>query len=181
VAFDNTLGAARSGEAWALAELYRQFHPSVLGYLRLWQPTEAEDLAADVFVAVAERICRFEGKQAAFRSWVFAIAYRRLMDHRRRLGRRRSEATPADRLTELAVGGDAECDALVEIGTGSALSRIAALPPAQAEVLLLRIVCDLSVDHVAGIVGRRPGTVRVLQHRALRRLANDLAMEPVSS
>jgi DNA-directed RNA polymerase specialized sigma24 family protein len=31
------------------------------------------------------------------------------------------------------------------------------------------------VAEVAAIVGKRPGTVRVLQHRGLRRLADDLA------
>jgi DNA-directed RNA polymerase specialized sigma24 family protein len=30
------------------------------------------------------------------------------------------------------------------------------------------------VDDVARVTGRRPGTVRVLQHRALRRLADRL-------
>jgi RNA polymerase sigma-70 factor (ECF subfamily) len=48
------------------------------------------------------------------------------------------------------------------------------LPPDQAEVVLLRVVADLSVEHVAGIMGRSPGSVRVLQHRPLRRLQKNL-------
>ena len=49
------------------------------------------------------------------------------------------------------------------------------LPPDQAEIILLRVVAGLPVEEVAAITGRRPGTVRVLQHRALRRLADRLA------
>jgi RNA polymerase sigma-70 factor (ECF subfamily) len=64
------------------------------------------------------------------------------------------------------------------VGTRSALGRIAALPPAQAEVVLLRVVGDLSVDDVAAIVGRKPGAVRALQHRALQRLAREVADGP---
>lgn len=54
--------------------------------------------------------------------------------------------------------------------TEEALALIRRLPPDQAEVLVLRIVADLDVAATAAVVGRRPGTVRVLAHRGLRRL-----------
>jgi DNA-directed RNA polymerase specialized sigma24 family protein len=38
------------------------------------------------------------------------------------------------------------------------------------------VVGGLPVEEVAAITGRRPGTVRVLQHRALRRLADRLEL-----
>jgi RNA polymerase sigma-70 factor (ECF subfamily) len=54
---------------------------------------------------------------------------------------------------------------------------IACLPPAQAEVVVLRTVVGLSVAEVASLVGREPPSVRVLAHRGLRRLARLLAQE----
>ena len=51
---------------------------------------------------------------------------------------------------------------------------VALLPPDQADIVLLRVVAGLPVEEVAAITGRQPGTVRVLQHRALRRLADRL-------
>jgi RNA polymerase sigma-70 factor (ECF subfamily) len=48
---------------------------------------------------------------------------------------------------------------------------VALLPADQAEVVLLRVVGGFDVAEVAVLVGRRPGHVRVLQHRGLRRLA----------
>ena len=48
---------------------------------------------------------------------------------------------------------------------------LAVLSPDQAEVVLLRVVGGLRVSQVAELLGKRPGTVRVLQHRGLRRLA----------
>jgi RNA polymerase sigma-70 factor (ECF subfamily) len=175
--FDEVLAAAQVGAPWAVEKIYRELHPSVLGFLRHRAPREAEDLAADVFVAVAEGIGRFRGSEARFRSWVFTIAYRRLADLHRRTGRRRTEPAPPDVIAEHVRPGDGEGDGLRAIGTRSALARIAALPPAQAEVVLLRVVGDLSVEDVAAIVGRRPGAVRALQHRALQRLAKELADE----
>jgi RNA polymerase sigma-70 factor (ECF subfamily) len=175
--FDEVLLAAQGGAPWAVEAIYRDLHPSVLGFLRHRAPRDAEDLAADVFVAVAEGLTRFRGSEARFRSWVFTIAYRRLADVHRRAGRRRTEPAPPEVIAEHVMAGDAESDGMRAIGTRSALARIADLPPAQAEVVLLRVVGDLSVDDVAEIVGRRPGAVRALQHRALQRLARELADE----
>jgi len=39
---------------------------------------------------------------------------------------------------------------------------------------------DLSVDQVAEIMSKRPGTIRVMQHRALRHLADVLRREAVT-
>jgi RNA polymerase sigma-70 factor (ECF subfamily) len=55
--------------------------------------------------------------------------------------------------------------------TRAALALVAELPPDQAEVVALRVLGDLEVAEVARIVGKRPGAVRVLAHRGLRRLA----------
>jgi RNA polymerase sigma-70 factor (ECF subfamily) len=46
-----------------------------------------------------------------------------------------------------------------------------ALPPQQAEAVILRSVVGLDVTEVARIMGKRTGAVRVLAHRGLRRLA----------
>ena len=176
--FDEVLQGAQSGSPRAIEAIYRDLHPSVLGFLRHRAPHDAEDLAADVFVAVAEGIGGFRGSEARFRSWVFTIAYRRVADLRRRAGRRRTEPSPPSVIAEHNVVGDVEHDVMLAIGTRSALARIAALPEAQAEVVLLRVVADLSVDDVAQIVGRRPGAVRALQHRALQRLAREMPDGP---
>ena len=54
---------------------------------------------------------------------------------------------------------------------------IADLPTDQAEAIVLRVVAGLGVDRVAAIMGKRPGTVRVLTHRGLRRLADRLGAD----
>ena len=175
--FSDVLNAARSGAPWALEVLYREFHPPVLAFLRARAPAEAEDLASDVFVAVAEGLVRFEGNEDGFRSWLFTITYRQVGQLRRRLGRRRTDPFPVDEVDERVPPGDAESDAMAAISTQQALDLIATLPPAQSEVLLLRVVADLSVDDVASIVGKRPTAVRALQHRAVVGLARRAARE----
>ena len=76
--------------------------------------------------------------------------------------------------------GDVEEEAIAALGTVGALARISALPPDQADVVLLRVIGDLSVAAVAEIIHKRPGAVRALQHRALRNLAKDLSDQGVT-
>ncbi len=61
------------------------------------------------------------------------------------------------------------------LGTAAAIAAISALPPIQAEVILLRVLAGLDTEAVARIVGRSPGAVRIAAHRGLRRLAQTLA------
>jgi RNA polymerase sigma factor (sigma-70 family) len=175
--FSDVLNAARSGAPWALERLYREFHPAVLAFLRARAPADAEDLASEVFIAVAEGLRRFEGDEDGFRSWLFTITYRQVGQLRRRMGRRRTEPFPVEEVGERVPPGDAERDAMAAISTHEALELISTLPPAQGEVLLLRVVADLAVDEVAKIVGKRPTAVRALQHRAVVGLARRAARQ----
>ena len=113
--FSDVLGAARAGKPWAIERLYREFHPSVLAFLRARAPADAEDLASDVFIAVAEGLTRFEGDEEGFRSWLFTITYRKVGQLRRRAGRRRTDPIPADEVAESFPPGDAEGDAMAAI------------------------------------------------------------------
>jgi RNA polymerase sigma-70 factor (ECF subfamily) len=178
--FESVLIAAQSGAEWAVAVLYRDLHPAVLRYLHAQEPREAEDLESETWLDVARSLSRFRGQEADFRKWVFAIARRRLIDFRRQSSRRRTQPTASETLAERMPPGDAEEDAMEGFATEAALARIATLPHDQAEVVLLRVVAGFSAQEVARIMGKRPGTVRVLQHRALARLARDIAKEPVT-
>ena len=178
--FESLLIAAQDGGEWAVAILYRWLHPAVLSYLRARAGRDAEDLAAETWLDVARALRSFSGSETAFRSWVFTIAHRRLVDHyraaarRRRLGRL-APGDPAEVAVDVPAPDDPAAQVVARMAGDEAVRRIVALLPAdQAEVVLLRVVAGLAVDEVARVTGRRPGTVRVLQHRALRRLANRL-------
>ncbi len=113
--------------------------------------------------------------ETIFRGWVFTIVRRRRLDHLRNSRRRATEPLPdADLLERIAASTDTETEALdAVVGDAEARRIVASLPPEQAEIVLLRVVSGLSVSEVARLTGRRPGFVRVLQHRALKRLARE--------
>ncbi len=79
---------------------------------------------------------------------------------------------PGNETVEMPAIHSPEAEVVAAAAGDDAARRIVALLPAdQAEVILLRVVADLSVDQVAKIVGKRPGNVRVLQSRGLKRLS----------
>lgn len=174
--FDEVLAAARVGAEWALTSLYRDVHPGLVRYLHVHASGEEEDLAADVWLEVARGLGGFEGDAEGFRRFVFTIARRRAIDHGRRIARRRTDSADTSVLSERRGVDDTEDAVVSRLSGDEAATRVRALLPAeQAEVVLLRVVAGLSVSEVAAIVGRTPAAVSVIQHRALKRLAAELA------
>jgi RNA polymerase sigma factor (sigma-70 family) len=172
-AFDDVLAAAQAGAAWAFEVLYRDLSPVVTGYLRLHGAAEPDDLASETFLGVFTGLAGFTGDEEALRSWVFTIAHRRLIDDWRRRSRRPRVTDDAGDLT-LLPGGDAEDDALLRVGTEDVHRMCATLPDDQRSVLLLRVLADLTVEQVAGVMGRSVGSVKALQRRGLRTLRDRL-------
>jgi RNA polymerase sigma-70 factor, ECF subfamily len=168
--FHSTLAAAQEGAEWALAALYSEFQPRLLRYLFAQASSEAEDLATEVWIDAARGLRRFEGDESAFGRWLFTIAHRRLVDFRRRNARRREVPSSLEAPAH-ASGSEWMPDSTSQ----PAIASLAVLPPAYAEIVLLRIVGGFRADEVAEITGRKPGTVRVMQKRALERLAEQLA------
>ena len=175
--FDEVLAAAVRGESWAFARLWRDLNPRLVRYLRALEPSLAEDLASETWIAASAALGRFKGDEDGFRAWLFTIARRRLIDVRRRRSRRRIDPVPDERFATKAAPEDTEAAATGVLATEAALRRIATLPPDQAEAILLRVIADLPVSTVATLTGKSAANVRVLQHRGLRRLAQVLEAE----
>ena len=172
VDFPDLLGRAKSGNEGAFAELFRSTQPLVLRYLSSLAPASmVEDLAGEAWVSVVRGLDTFtDDDLGGFQAWVLTIARRRWVDEVRRRNRRPEQLT-GDETTEVATPHDVESEVDYRLGTGAAVELLKRLPADQAEVVLLRAVAGLDVDHVARIVGKTAGSVRVLSHRGLRRLA----------
>jgi RNA polymerase sigma-70 factor (ECF subfamily) len=176
--FDEVLLRARQGAEWAIAELWRELHPRLLRYLRGVEPVAAEDVEADTWLAAARDLTMFEGDEDQFRAWMFTIARNRLIDWRRREARRRTVAVTPDVLVEHPADDDPAIAVVNMLRSDEAVALVrTSLPRDQAEVILLRVVGGFDVAEVAAIIRKRPGNVRVLQHRGLQRLAERVAEE----
>ncbi|MBC7677568.1 MAG: RNA polymerase sigma factor [Pseudorhodobacter sp.] len=171
---DEVLSAACLGEAWALRVVYDELAPRVLGYLRGRGAAEPEDLTSEVFLAVLPRLATVTGGAAGLRTLLFSVAHARLVDDLRRRARR-GPAVALDDTTVLPTAPSAETVAFGQAGTDRVRQVLAGLPGDQRDVLLLRLVGDLTVDEVATAIGRSAGAVKQLQRRGLLELRAQLA------
>jgi RNA polymerase sigma factor (sigma-70 family) len=165
-AFDSVLSAAHADAGWAYERLYQDLAPAVLGYVRLQGSKEPEDLTSEVFLGAFARLPSFRGNEEQFRSWVFTIAYRRLVDERRR-GSCRPATDPSTHDGWDREGGDVEADALCRLGQQRVFELCQAVSPAQRDVLLLRMIAGMTLEQVAGLLGKSTGAIKALQCRGL--------------
>ncbi|HET6815806.1 MAG TPA: sigma-70 family RNA polymerase sigma factor [Mycobacteriales bacterium] len=136
------------------------------GVRRLGDRASADDLAAEVFV-VAWR--RFTQAPENLLPWLYGIAGGVLRNQRR--GERRRMRLLARLRDTLLVDGAAE----VAGERDAVISALAALRPADQEIL--RLVAWEGLDHAAAavVLGCTPGAAKVRLHRARRRLAARLS------
>lgn len=167
--------AAQAGAEWAWHRLYASVAGAVRGYVAAQGACDPDDLTGEVMLHLVRGIDRFVGDEAAFRSWVFVIAHHRVLDERRQ-SRRKDHALT--RLPVLVGATDSvDGEVLDRAWPDEWAERLAQLSDDQRTVVLLRVVAGLSAGEVGLVVGKKPGAVRVMQHRAILRLQEICAME----
>lgn len=126
---------------------------------------EVDELVQDTFVRAFNSLDGFRG-ESSFRTWLFTIERRLLLDRRRAEKRRRdrTEVHEDDAATEY----DA-LDTVVADETQKRLARaMDKLSPTQKEVFTLRVSEGLSYKEIAEAVGTTEGAARVHYHNAMR-------------
>ncbi len=174
-AFGAVLDAARAGAEWAWERLVTEIDPVLRGYLRRQGAADPDDLAGEAWLHVARNIGGFSGDYSGFRSWVFTIAHHRIIDERRRRGRRPVSLESAAFLDTAAPPAEsAESEAMESFDQEEVDAILAMLSRDQREVMVLRILGGFGITEIAEIMGKTPGAVQSLQHRAIKRLSKIL-------
>ena len=176
--FDTVLAAARTGSPRAFTRIFGALAPVVDGYLRLQGASEPEDLTSEVFLAVLRNLRSFDGDEAGFRSWVFTIAHRRLLDERRRAYRRPLPA-PLAEAPDRPAPDDVEAIVVETLGAAHVRSLCEQLSDDQRDVLLMRLLGRLTIDEIAALLGRTRGSVKALQRRGLVAISRLIEREGV--
>jgi RNA polymerase sigma-70 factor, ECF subfamily len=132
--FPDLLAAAQGGDEQAFAVLWPDLQPAMLRYFQVVAGQAAEDLAADIWMAVIGGPGRFWGEERAFRAWVLTVARHRASDWHRQARRRPTDSIPAERLIQQPAPDDPVAQVVEAQSTRAALALVAELPADQAEV-----------------------------------------------
>ena len=169
---------ARDGDPQAFAALYDRYFEVVYRYVyyRVREVEEAEDVTSEVFFRALRAMPRYEPRQP-FLAWLYRIARNAVIDRARSL---RPRVSFEDALAH-PDAGEHVVDPDVRILANDRRERLRAalgsLTAEQQEVVILRFVEGLSAEEVGQIMGKRAGTVRGLQFRALQALKKHITPE----
>ncbi|MEE9278262.1 MAG: sigma-70 family RNA polymerase sigma factor [Dehalococcoidia bacterium] len=129
--------------------------------------TEAEDIAAEVFIRAWQSRARFRGEGSVL-SWLLSITHNCAQTAIRKRGR---ESVDLDLVAGRADPAVDPGTALCARAFGMELQfAIRELTPSQQQVIFLRFVEGLSTEAIARRLGRGPDAVRALQSRAIKSL-----------
>lgn len=160
---------AKEGDPAAFAALYDRHRPAVYRYVyyRVGDVATAEDLTAEVFVRLVEKVDRFIYRGRPLLSWLYTIARNLIADHWRRSGQ--AIIVPLDEQLATDAGNPEEAAerGLVQRRLAAALTH---LTDDQQQVIILKFIEGLDNAEVARTLGKPVGAVKSLQHRALAAL-----------
>lgn len=165
----------KAGELEAFGKLYRRYLTPIYRYIRTRVSTDrdAEDLAEMVFLKAFEALEKYEERGVPFSAFLYRIARNAVVDHYR-------SQEPIDPLEEIERFGGSEADTEKSIIDQESMQEInkamVRLPDHYQEVIRLRVIMDMPTDQVAEWMGRKPSTLRVLLHRALKTLRKELGV-----
>lgn len=169
------IGRWKAGDGRAATRLVARHSDALARFaVSSGEKVETEEIVQDTFVRAFGAIDSFRG-ESSFRTWLFTIAKRLILDRRRTEKRRRDtvEVNESDAVSEYG--------ALDAIIADEAAERVRValekLSPTQREVFVLRVQQGMAYREIAVVVGSTEGATRVHYHNAVetikRYLKND--------
>lgn len=168
--FEQCIADAREGHPAAWTELYDRLAPMVYAYLRGQSLEDPDDVAGETFLQVVRDIHGFEGTERQLRSWVLAIAHHRMLDARRSRARRPAQSMPTEKLPQPTTADETAAPLLETAQWENIQAVLEQLTVDQREVVVLRVVNELTLEETAQVLDRTVGSVKALQHRAYNAL-----------
>jgi RNA polymerase sigma-70 factor (ECF subfamily) len=167
---------AQQGDDEAVAGLYRKYVRSITRYVayRISDEAAVEDLTAEVFLRMVEGLPTYRVTGAPFEAWLYRIAAARIADFYRDRQRHVEETLSevlGDGHTPLELGL-LEREELEELR-----SALCQLSEEHQTILILRFVERKSHEEVARILDKSVRAIATAQHRALKKLAEQLGTD----
>ena len=160
---------AREGDSAAMTELYEHYRSRIYGYLfyRVGDTHQAEDLTAEVFLRVVEKLPGYRFQAIPFQAWLFQIARNLAIDHYRKTNAHPMVELDANLITNHESPEQATERSVIARQLKQALDR---LTTERCDVIVLRFLVGMPVQQVAEALNKSEGSVKALQARGLEAL-----------
>jgi RNA polymerase sigma-70 factor (ECF subfamily) len=160
---------AQDGDQLALAELYDMYVQDIYRFVsfKTRNRTIAEDVTSDIFLTVVDKLHQFHPKKGSFRTWIYTIARRAVIDQYRM-------HKDTHDLSDAWDISDDTTSIIDVVDTALFSDRIDALLKTltsdQRDIIIMRLWEDMSYDDIAGVLGKKPAACRMAYSRAIATL-----------
>lgn len=174
---DTLVQKAQRGDREAFGTLYDLYISKIYRfvYLKVSDKTEAEDITQQVFIRAWENINSFVFQGFPFSSWLYRIAHNAIVDSYRT----KKNTVAIELVSESEIAYITEHTKALD--TKQEMLRVMRalkkLKSDEQSILVMRFIDELSNKEVASALGKTEGSVRVIQHRALKQLKKYLGDE----
>lgn len=162
---------AKSGDSEAFGLIYDHYLDRIYRFifLKVSNKEEAEDLSQQVFMKAWEAMVRFEDEGLPFASWLYRIARNLVIDFYRT---RKSVVSLEENILDELMSDqeDIEESVIRSQSQERIMEALKQLSDEQKDVIILRFVDDLSYREIARITQKNQAALRILHHRALKKL-----------
>ena len=171
----------RGGDPRAVEQMVAQYSPVLyrFAYYQLQDAMLAEDLVAEVFVRVVEKVDGYVQGSTPFQAWLFRIARNLITDHYRSV-KRRPQVSFEQWLAAEPGAEPGRCDSAIddlplreELQAG-----LRVLTEEQRQVIILHAIEGWDMPQVAQILGRSLPSVKSLYYRGIDSLRRALGAPP---
>lgn len=161
---------AKRGDAHAVAQLYYQHIDTITRFVtfRVAHSYVAEDIIADIFLAMLEGLPKYEYRGIPFAAWLYRIAHVKVVDYYRQNKREQQidlveNIASEEPVLEWNIEQSEEFESL--------RTAVQQLNETHQAILILRFVEQKTHEEVAEILEKSPAAIMTAQHRALNELA----------
>lgn len=167
---------AKKGDSEAFGKLYDVYVEKIYRFVffKVRSRFEAEDITQQVFLKTWQNIKTYKPqKGAGFSSWLYRIARNSVIDHYR---------TAKDHVDIENLKNDVQFTSVPDMGQG--IDRIerfkkieeslVILTDDERDVIVMKFIEELSNKEIGDVLDKNQGAIRVIQHRALKKLKSNL-------
>ena len=165
------IAQAQAGRTDAFGKIYDQYSQPLFRFIRprVQSKQQAEDLLQEIFIKAWRGLPTYQPQGGNFSSWLYRIALNAVTDHYRKNGRTAQTVEIMENM-DFATSENHESSLDVSLDVSKARELLKQLPEKHRIVLELRYLSDLTIREIAGALGKSELAVRVLQHRAIKKI-----------
>ncbi len=173
---ESLVDLARNGDGEAFGRIYDVFADRIYRhiYYRTGNGEDARDLTQEVFAKAWQVLPKYKKTGTPFLGWLFTISHNRVIDYYRT----KKDHAYLDNEIELPAGGISPEEYAESSFTQQQIRRaILQLPEEQQQVVIMTFIEGYGYSEVAAALNKSEGNVRVMVHRALKKMQETLKRE----